>query len=226
MIVSTNLPDEVRAGSLAELSRLELPLPPENFPLVWDDGDAVEVRTRAELEDRAAILNVVLAYTFGMPAEAAVAWLDEAGLIGGLTAPERAYLYDGEGSHASFALHSEALAALGWLLSMIGRLDPAAPGAANVLPFFPNLADAESYRDWRARALGAPRHPREAAAALDLYYCLDWAYLTAEGSGTPLPGVIDSNAIGQRRWALEWAVVFHGPHHEPPPHWEEVDLST
>ena len=46
---------------------------------------------------------------------------------------------------------------------------------------------------------------------LDLYYCLDWAFQEAEQAGLPLPGEIDANAIGQRRWALEWAVVFRGP---------------
>ena len=51
----------------------------------------------------------------------------------------------------------------------------------------------------------------DAAVQLDLYYCLDWAYLEAERRRLPLPGQIDSNAIGQRRWALEWAVVFTGP---------------
>ena len=44
--------------------------------------------------------------------------------------------------------------------------------------------------------------------------------------GVPVPGEVDSNAIGQRRWALEWAVVFTGPYHEEPPEWEEVDLSV
>jgi hypothetical protein len=72
----------------------------------------------------------------------------------------------------------------------------------------------------------APRNAAAAAAVLDLYYCLDWAYLEAERRRQPLPGLIDSNAIGQRRWALEWAVVFRGPYHEAPVGWEEVDLST
>ena len=35
-----------------------------------------------------------------------------------------------------------------------------------------------------------------------------------------------ANAIGQRRWALEWAVLFRGPNHDTPPDWEDVDLST
>ena len=40
------------------------------------------------------------------------------------------------------------------------------------------------------------------------------------------PGWSTRNAIGQRRWALEWAVILRGPYHDEPPGWEEVDLST
>jgi hypothetical protein len=72
----------------------------------------------------------------------------------------------------------------------------------------------------------SPRDPIEAAVLLDLYYCLDWAYQEAQRLGLQLPGEIDANAIGQRRWALEWAIVFHGPFHDKPPEWEEVDLSV
>jgi hypothetical protein len=41
-----------------------------------------------------------------------------------------------------------------------------------------------------------------------------------------VPGEINANAVGQRRWALEWAVVLIGPYHERPRGWEEVDLSV
>ena len=120
----------------------------------------------------------------------------------------------------------EALAALAWLLSMVKRLDPAAPAAEHLTGLLPDLRVGEPYRAWQSRTLAAPRDPRDGAVALDLYYCLDWSYLEAERRRVPLPGLIDSNAIGQRRWALEWAVVLQGPVHEPPPSWEDVDLST
>jgi hypothetical protein len=219
-------PQSVRAESLEQVHRLRLPLPPDNFPLVWEPGDEVELRSRDELEGRAAVLNVVLGRAFGMPSQLAMQWLLDAHLMDRLTQPEWHFLASGEGDLRAFALHSEALAALAWLLSMIRRLDPARPGTDNVAEFFPDLPAGEPYSVWRARVLAAPRDPREAAAQLDLYYCLDWAYLEAERRELPLPGLIDSNAIGQRRWALEWAVILHGPFHERPPGWEEVDLST
>jgi hypothetical protein len=219
-------PRAVRAASLEAIYRLRLPLPPSTFPLVWEPGDAVELRPRAELEARAAILNVVLSRVFGMSGEAAMSWLLDARLVEHLTPPEFHFLASGQGDLRSFSLHAEALAALAWLLSLLRTLDPTGPGAPNIALYFPDLAAREPFPAWRSRILAAPRDPATAAAMLDLYYCLDWSYQEAESRQEQLPGVIDSNAIGQRRWALEWAVVFHGPFHEDPPGWEEVDLST
>jgi hypothetical protein len=226
--MSTTCPDPVavREATLRQLDALGLPLPPESFALVWDAADEVELRPRVELEARCAVLNVVLARAFGLPAEEAMRWLEDAGLVDRLTGPEWDFIADGIGDVPSFALHTEALAALAWLLSLVKALDPAAPGLHNAVPLFPDVAGGESYRSWQGRILAAPRDPRHAAVALDLYYCLDWSYLEAERLHLQLPGMIDSNAVGQRRWALEWAVLLHGPFHEAPPEWEEVDLST
>jgi Domain of unknown function (DUF4272) len=226
MIVPTPDPETVRAASLVELYRLGLPAPPVNFPLVWEPGDQVGMRPRAELEARAAILNVVLARCFGMPSQLAMSWLLDAHLLDHLTPPEWRFVASGEGDLHTFSLHIEAVAALAWLLSMIKNLDPSAPGGDDLMALLPDLRAGEPYRHWQSRILAAPRDPRDGAIMLDLYYCLDWAYLEAERRRSPLPGSIDSNAIGQRRWAVEWAVMLRGPVHEAPPSWEEVDLST
>jgi hypothetical protein len=226
MIVPAPNPAAVRTRNVEELYRLRLPLPPPMFPLVWDAGDRVELRPIAELEARTAVLNVVLARAFGMPSQLAMSWLLDAHLMERVTQPEWHYVASGQGDDHSFALHLEALSALVWLLGLVQTLDPAAPGDEKLAALLPNLRETESFPNWRSRSLVAPRDPATAATVLDLYYCLDWAYLEAERRRQPLPGLIDSNAIGQRRWALEWAVVFHGPHHEGPVGWEEVDLST
>ena len=55
--------------------RLRLPAPPPQFPLVWEPGDEVELRPTGEIEARAAVLHLVLARCFGMPAQAAMSWL-------------------------------------------------------------------------------------------------------------------------------------------------------
>jgi len=219
-------PNAARAASVDELRRLRLPLPPPTFPLVWERGDEVELRSTKDIEARAAILNVVLARCFGMPQELAMSWLLGCHLVEAVTPPEWHFVVAGKGDHRSFALHLEALFALAWLLGLVKKLDPAGVPDDRLVELFPDLPSGETFAQWRSRTLAAPREPREAAAMLDLYYCMDWSYLAAERAGRPVPGRIDSNAIGQRRWALEWAVVFRGPFHDPPGSWEEVDLST
>ena len=188
MLVPAPDPEAVRANTLAELYRLRLPLPPSTFPLVWEVGDTVELRPREELESRAAILNVVLARSFGMPQQMAMGWLLEAHLLEKLTPPEWRFVASGEGDVHSFALHLEALGALGWLLSVLKNLDPSAPAAGNLMANFPDLRSGETYPSWRSRALASPRDPRDAAALLDLYYCLDWSYLEAERHQASFPG--------------------------------------
>jgi hypothetical protein len=207
------------------LERLDLPIPAANFPLVWEPGDTLELRPRADLEARVAVLNIVLARSFGMHPEQAMRWLDDARLVDHLSPPERRFVERGEGDQSAFVLHLEAVYALGWVLGIGRDLDPRRPSDDGLVARLPNLPEGETYAAWRARTLTAPRAPTDVAALLDLYYCLDWAYLAAERHRLPLPGTIDSNAIGQRRWALEWAVIFHGPYHDPPVAWEEVDLT-
>jgi hypothetical protein len=209
-----------------DLARLRLPVPPPQFPLVWEDGDGVALRSAGELEARTAVLNIVLARCYGMPQDAAMSWLLNAHLLDAVTKPEWQFVMANRGDRRALTLHLEAIYALLWLLGVIGHLDPGEPAQDGLVQLLPDLPNAESMLSWRSRTLVAPRSATEAAAMLDRYYCLDWAYLEAERRRLPLPGMIDSHAIGQRRWALEWAVVFFGPYHGPPRGWEEVDLST
>jgi hypothetical protein len=226
MNVVASDPQGIRKANLIEVRRLGLPLPPANFPLVWELGDQVGLRPLAEIEARLAVLNVVLGRCFGMPPDLAMEWLLEAHLIDRLTRPEWKFVAGEEGDTMVFALHLEAVFGLSWVLGIAMDLDPLRPSPQGLLERLPDLHRGESFARWRSRTLTAPREPREVAAVLDLYYCLDWAFMEAERRGQQLPGELDSNAIGQRRWALEWAVVFQGPYHDDPPGWEEIDLST
>ncbi|WP_305785022.1 DUF4272 domain-containing protein [Symbioplanes lichenis] len=219
-------PRAVRDASLDELERLGLPLPPPSFPLVWEPGDGIELRPVAELEARAAVLHVVVACCFGFPTEAAMSWLLNSKIVDWVTPPEWQFVAGDVGDHRSFVLHHDAVFALAWLLGLSRHLDPTAPPEPQMMTRMPDLPGNELFNDWRSRVLPAPRDAVDAAVLLDLYYCLDWAFQEAERTGAPLPGEVDSNAIGQRRWALEWAVIFTGPYHEGPPEWEEVDLSV
>lgn len=226
MTLSAPDPRAVRAASLDELYRLGLPLPPDRFPTVWEAGDTVELRPTEEIEARTAVLHVVLARCFGMPPEAAMSWLLASHLVDSVTGPEWQFVMAGRGDQRSFALHLDAVFALAWVLGLTKHLDPTTPPDSRLMETLPHLPSGESFTQWRARTLAAPHDAEEAAALLDLYYCLDWAFLEAERQGLRVPGELNANAIGQRRWALEWAVVFRGPYHGEPAGWEEVDLST
>lgn len=226
MTVPAPDPRIVRAANLEELRRIGLPLPPPQFPMVWERGDTVELRPTAEIEARTAILHLVLARCFGLPAQPAMSWLLGAHLVDLVTPPEWQFVVGGRGDRRSFVLHHDAVFALAWVLGLTKHLDPESPTDERLMEVLPNLPAGETYAQWRSRTLAAPRDAAEVAALLDLYYCLDWGHLEAERRRLPLPGPIDANAIGQRRWALEWAVIFHGPYHDPPVGWEEIDLST
>jgi hypothetical protein len=218
-------PHEIRKVSLQKLHRLRLPMPPPSFPLVWELGDEIGLRPLAEVEARLAVLDIVLSRCFGMPPELAMEWLLDARLIDRLTLPEWRFVAANEGDNMIFALHLEAVFALTWVLGIAQDLDPLRPAPQGLMERLPDLRRGESFGAWRSRTLTASREPGEVAAMLDLYYCLDWAYLEAERQRAGLPGELDSNAIGQRRWALEWVVVLTGPYHDDPPRWEEIDLS-
>ncbi|HEX8343976.1 MAG TPA: DUF4272 domain-containing protein [Actinoplanes sp.] len=219
-------PRAVREASLDELERLGLPLPPLGFPLVWEPGDGVELRPTREIEARAAVLHVVVGRCFGMPTEVAMGWLLGSHLVDAVTPPEWQFVMGAKGDHRSFVLHHDAVFALAWVLGLSRHLDPTAPPEDRLMRQMPNLPAGETFDQWRSRTLVAPRDAVEVAVLLDLYYCLDWAFQSDQQDGVRPPGQVDGNAIGQRRWALEWAVVFRGPYHDEPPGWEEVDLST
>src|SRR5687767_9756547 len=195
-------PRAVRDASLDELHRLGLPLPPPAFPLVWEPGDGVQLRETAEIEARAAVLHVVVARCFGMPTEAAMSWLLGSHLVDLVTPPEWQFVIGAKGDHRSFVLHHDAVFALAWLLGLSRHLDPTVPPDDGLMVQMPDLPAGETFGNWRSRSLVAVRDPAEAAVLLDLYYCLDWAYQESEQMGRSLPGEVDSNAIGQRRWAL------------------------
>ncbi|WP_034591256.1 DUF4272 domain-containing protein [Hamadaea tsunoensis] len=218
-------PIATRLANLAEIQRLGLPLPPESYPFVWEPGDTVALRPTVQIEARAAVLYVILERCFGMPVDHALAWLDANRLNDEVTDFEFDFIKGGVGDQHAFALHLDALAALTWMLGLSRRLDPTAPPDDH-MALMPDLTRSETFEEWRSRILPAPREPELIAAVLDLYYCLDWSFQAAEAQGLSLPGVLDSAAIGQRRWGLEWAVVLAGPYQEAPVGWEEIDLST
>lgn len=227
-LIGDDAPDPivVREASLVDVAELGFPEPPEGYPLVWEPGDRVALRSTADIEARTAVLNVVLAATFGAPREATVGWLSEAGLLDAVTVPELAFLSEGQGPADMFGLHIEALWGLAWVLGIADELDPAHYCGDGLAVWLPDIDAGESFAAWRMRNEVKPRSAAEVASLLDLYYCLDWGHLQALMNDTEPPGKTQPYVVGQRRWALEWAVVFTGPYHDAPVPWDEIDLAS
>ncbi|GIL31187.1 hypothetical protein NUM_64410 [Actinocatenispora comari] len=220
-------PTEVRRGTLDELSRLGVRLPPPQYPLIWDPGDRVAIRPRRELGCRAAILTVLLAVHDGLPRRGAMRWLREARLLDRVSRREWRYIAGRVGDPALVDLQRDTLHGLVWVLGLADDLDPLLPRSGRLEILLPDpWADPAAFDGWLTRLPPTRRDPAEAAALLDLYCCLDWAYQEGERHGDPTPGPVPPVAIGARRWALEWAVVLRGPYHDDPPNWDDVDLSV
>ncbi len=219
-------PASIRRSTVKVLGRLGIPAPPPGHPLVWEPGDLVELRPIEDIEARAAVLNVVLAAVFGLPRPDAMRWLLRARLLEHVSKQEWHLIASGTGDPRQFALRLDAMYALAWVLGMVDELDPELNVPDGLPALFPDVSHNQSYGLWRSRMLPASRTAAEVAAALDLYYCVDWAYRDAIRAGRRPPGAVQPFVVSQRRWALEWAVVFTGPYHEPPPDWDDIDVSS
>ncbi|MGA8117986.1 MAG: DUF4272 domain-containing protein [Actinocatenispora sp.] len=226
-VIAAPDPVAVRVGTLDELERLGVRLPPPHYPLVWDPGDAVELRRRGELAARCAVLGMLLASRAGLPRWQAMRWLRDAQLLERVTPVEWRFVAGGVGNPAVVDLAVDALHGLAWLLGLVDDLDPVLPGTGGLLRLLPDpWSSGRDYPIWRSGVLSGHRDPADAAALLDLYYCLDWSYQENQRRGEPMPGPVPAVAIGARRWALEWGVVLHGPYHTGPLGWEDVDMSV
>jgi hypothetical protein len=196
---------DVRARNLQIARRLGHPTPPDDLPY---PGGTV-VRSTDEAVDRALAVNVVLSCAHGLPADAALAWLDGHGLGGVLSPHEQEYLEDvADGMRLGGAqrkLHVEALWALLWAVSLADELDFASGCGERVTPLVPDLFDPlEGPGAARVRAEAELRPADDVRAALDLARCLAWGLGVADLSVAFSPGEVEPYVVWERRRALEW----------------------
>lgn len=212
--------------NLSDVADLGYPLPPPNFPLVWSEHDEVELRSRLEIEIRCVILHVLLTAALGASREVTLGWLERNEIADHLTDDERMFLERRSGNIDEFMLCIEAEWALAWLLGIADELDPTQYVGDGLAAWAPNLQEDEPFETWRLRSPVQIRSAEEAAVLLDLYYCLDAGNAEAMRADAFPPGVTQPYVIGQRRWALEWAVIFRGDDHGDPPAWDEVEMGV
>lgn len=165
---------------------------------------------------RALALHSVVAASYGFPREEAVKWATREGLWGYLTAPEQDCLQTEGDGIVGFRHRVEALAALGWALSITPACDPFQKLPSSVVSKFPDLLRDEDARRFRSAA-----HLRDRAdviAALDLLYCAHWALRQAELTWKRPPKLRPLDVVAERRRGLEWVLTMED--------WEDVSLDT
>jgi hypothetical protein len=169
-----------------------------------------------------AVLNVVIARSYGMPAEAASDWVAGNALRHALTTRETAIMSGGE-ADASERLQVEAVQAFAWLLGLIDQLDAEEFCSDDLVARLPDLRRAEPMAVWSEKV--KPRlSPADAAAQeWDLHYCITWASANANLTGAPQPGVLPAYVYWQRRRAFEFAFGESEWAHAD---WDAIDLST
>ncbi len=65
----------LRSETLLRVDQAGFPHPPLHFPVLWEAEEEPIVRSGEEIVQRVAVLNVIVNCAYGMPADAASAWL-------------------------------------------------------------------------------------------------------------------------------------------------------
>jgi len=165
-----------------------------------------EMRSAAEVADRALALHATIEIAFGAPIEVIAAWIRENNLEASLSHQERAILARRRDQLSKEELSSlgwsmEALWALVWAGGLIDALRVERPVGDNLAALLPNLQRNEDASSFRRRF--ALRPAEEIYAMLDLYYRAHW-YARDGQLNSYATGAFDLGRIMERRRALEW----------------------
>jgi hypothetical protein len=215
--------EDVRARTLPRLSALGFPEPPPHFPLLADADALLALRPVREVAERLAVLNVRVSLAFGMPSEAARAWLSDNGLTHCLSAKEQALVAGAAQVDEQEQTQVEALWALSWVVSLFEDLNPADYCGEQLVALLPDLRELEPFENWTARMTPTLRPAEEVVSELDLLFAMTWGVTDSRLAGKPSPGTVAAYVHWERRRALEFAVA--NPEIAPTS-WDEIDLST
>ena len=165
-----------------------------------------EMRSAAEVADRALALHAMIEIAFGAPTEVIAAWIRENKLDAALSRQEQGMLARkreqlSEEELSSLGWSMEALWALVWAGGLIEALRVEKPIGNNLASLLPNIQRNEDASSFRSRF--ALRPAEEIHAMLDLYYRAHWYARDGRLNGYPT-GAFDLDRIMERRRALEW----------------------
>ncbi|KJV25782.1 hypothetical protein VI06_18260 [Aquitalea magnusonii] len=187
---------EIRSKSLADSERLGFPRA-DILPVLDEE---LVIRPVGKIVDRALVLSVVVAVSYGFPRNKALSWLEAENLTSSLSSLELGFVKSNSQLSQMFQVQVEALCAFAWSLGYLPKLDFSAASPNHLVSVFPDFKVLESTRRFREKARLLPLS--DMVSALDLAYCLHWGISHARVGGGP--GKVPPHVIVERRRALEW----------------------
>ncbi|WP_165840744.1 DUF4272 domain-containing protein [Pseudomonas sp. SDI] len=203
---------EVRSKSLADSEKLGFPRA-DILPILDEE---LVIRPVEEIIDRALVLSVVVAVSYGFPRNKALSWLEKESLTDSLSSLELKFVKSSSQLSQVFQVQVEALCAFAWGLGYLPTLDFSAASPNHLVSVFPDFKVLESARRFREKARLLP--VSDMVSALDLAYCLHWGISHARLGGGIVPGKVPPHVIVERHRALEW--MFSSVD------WDDISLDT
>ncbi len=203
---------EIRSKSLADSERLGFSRA-DILPVL---DEALVIRPVEEIVDRALVLSVVVAVSYGFPRNKASSWLEKENLISSLSGLESEFVHSNSPLSKMFQVQVEGLCAFAWSLGYLPNLDFSVASPHHLVSVFPDFKVLESTRRFREKARLLP--VGDMVSALDLAYCLHWGVSHARIGGGVVPGKVPPHVIVERRRALEW--MFSAVD------WDDISLDT
>lgn len=203
---------EIRALSceLAKKFGFEIPA---SLPLLDDDSEPRQVK---EIVDRALVVSVVVAASFGFKKDVALSWLEQESLVDSLSPKENEFLKGSDDGRKQFQVQVEVLCAFAWSLQLLPDMDFSIDCPNHLVSLYPDFKKLESAGRFRESA--KLRSDKEIISACDAAYCLHWGLNQAMLDGVKPKRRLSPIVVTERRRALEWILNREG--------WDDIALDT
>ncbi len=186
---------------------------PASLPLLETDSDP---RPIEDIVDRALIVSVIVAVSYGFKRDAALLWLEQESLMELLSPQEKDFLSGSDERRQQFQVQVETLCAFAWSLGLLPDLDFEKDCPNHLVSLYPDFKKMEPTAKFRERA--KLRTTQEIVGACDAAYCLHWGLNQAMLDGVKSKRRISQIVVTERRRALEWILGKED--------WDEIALDT
>ena len=201
-----------RLQSEKKIRSLGIPFNPQ-LPLL---SDVTKLRSEKECVSRAFALFAFMHLVFDeiLPDELE-SILNRHSLYQALSTVEKSMLHQPE-RRAELDMRIEALYALSWSLSHLGKIDCGDYVPDTLASHFPDVENPDALNLLRLNSKLRGLH--EIAEELDFIYCHHWALVHCRIHQLPNPGSIPESVVRERRQALEWIISDEA--------WDDIELDT